>query len=284
MSEWKQRVLVLGLVAISSGLAAEPAPPSDAQVRERVDRLLAQMTLEEKVGQLTQAGGIPFGGAPGPEGALRKGGAGSVLWLNDTKRFNALQKIAVEESRLKIPLLFGFDVIHGYRTIFPIPLAHGGVVGPDRARARRADRGAGGPRRRAEAGPSRRWSTSRATPRWGRIVEGAGEDPYLGAAMARGAGARLPGRRPRRARPAGRLRQALRRLRRRRGRARLRHRRHVRGAAAQRLPAAVQGRGRGRRRHRDERLHGPQRRPRRGQPLAARATSCAASGASTASS
>ena len=80
------------------------------------------MTLEEKVGQLTQVAGGLFPEAK-PEEALRKGGAGSILWLNDTKKFNELQRVAVEESRLKIPVLFGLDVIHGYRTIFPVPLA-----------------------------------------------------------------------------------------------------------------------------------------------------------------
>jgi hypothetical protein len=66
---------------------------------------------------------VPFFGGPGPEDTIRKGGAGSVLWLNETRRFNELQRIAVEESRLEIPLLFALDVIHGYRTIFPAPLA-----------------------------------------------------------------------------------------------------------------------------------------------------------------
>src|SRR5829696_7070682 len=92
----------------------------DPSVDQRVSALLAQMTLAEKVGQLTQAGAFP---GMDPAAAIRKGGAGSVLWLNDPAQFNALQKIAVEETRLKIPVLFALDVIHGYRTIFPVPLA-----------------------------------------------------------------------------------------------------------------------------------------------------------------
>jgi len=97
--------------------------PSETEVAERVEALLGRMSLAEKVGQLTQIGGADFIPGPKPEDIIRSGGAGSVLWLNDTKRFNALQKIAVEESPSKIPLLFALDVIHGYRTIFPVPLA-----------------------------------------------------------------------------------------------------------------------------------------------------------------
>ena len=72
------------------------------------------MSRAEKVGQLTQIGGADFIPGPKPEGVIRKGRAGSVLWLNDTKRFNALQKIAIEESPSKIPLLFALDVILDY--------------------------------------------------------------------------------------------------------------------------------------------------------------------------
>ena len=96
---------------------------TEAEVAARVDAILGRMSLAEKIGQLTQIGGASFVPGPKPEDVIRKGGAGSVLWLNDTKQFNALQKIAVEESPSKIPLLFALDVIHGYRTIFPVPLA-----------------------------------------------------------------------------------------------------------------------------------------------------------------
>jgi len=125
MSPLKRVAVVVGLVMVVAPGAralAAPAPPTDAQVAQRVDAHLAQMTLEEKVGQLTQIAGGLFPDAK-PEETLLKGGAGSVLWLNDTKKFNALQRIAVEESLLKIPVLYGLDVIHGYRTIFPVPLA-----------------------------------------------------------------------------------------------------------------------------------------------------------------
>ncbi len=177
--------LLTGLLLGAPLAGAQPAaaPPSDAQVKSRVDALLGQMTLEDKVGQLSQAAGISFGGGPGPEEALRKGGAGSVLWVNDTRRFNALQKIAVEESRLKIPLLFGLDVIHGYRTIFPIPIGMASSWDPS-VHERAAEIAA----REARAAGVH-WTFAPMVDvardaRWGRIAEGAGEDPYLGAAMA----------------------------------------------------------------------------------------------------
>jgi beta-glucosidase len=89
----------------------------------------------------------------------------------------------VEESRLGIPLLYGLDVIHGYRTIFPVPLAMAASFDPLVTEAPPMSRRSR-PRRPASIGPFRRWSTSPAIPRWGRIVEGAGEDPYLGSIMA----------------------------------------------------------------------------------------------------
>ncbi|HEX9190160.1 MAG TPA: beta-glucosidase BglX [Vicinamibacteria bacterium] len=161
---------------------AAASPPDDAQVKARVEALLARMTVEEKVGQLTQIAGGLFPGAK-PEEALRRGGAGSVLWLNDTRKFNELQKVAIEESRLKIPVLYGLDVIHGYRTIFPVPLAMAASwdpAVPERAAAVAA--------REARAAGIH-WTFAPMVDvardaRWGRIVEGAGEDPYLGAAMA----------------------------------------------------------------------------------------------------
>ena len=170
------------LAAAASGAFAQTAPIPDDQVKARVEALLAQMTLEEKVGQLTQVAGGLFPGAK-PEEALRKGGAGSILWLNDTKKFNELQKVAVEESRLKIPVLYGLDVIHGYRTIFPVPLALAASWDPsvhERAAAVAA--------KEARAAGIH-WTFAPMVDiardaRWGRIVEGAGEDPYLGGAMA----------------------------------------------------------------------------------------------------
>lgn len=164
-----------------AGTAA--AVPSKTEVAARVEALLARMSLDEKIGQLNQVGGADFAPGPKAEDQIRRGGAGSVLWLNDTQGFNRLQKIAIEESPSGIPLLFALDVIHGYRTIFPVPLAMAASWDPavpekSQTVAAREARAAG-----------LHWTFApmldiARDARWGRIVEGAGEDPYLGAAMA----------------------------------------------------------------------------------------------------
>ena len=163
--------------------AGAAAAPSDAEVAERVAALLRRMSLAEKIGQLNQVGGAEFAPGPKAEDQIRAGGAGSVLWVNNTARFNELQKIAVEESPLGIPLLFALDVIHGYRTIFPVPLAMAASWDPavaekSQAVAARESRAAG---LHWTFGPMLDIARDA---RWGRIVEGAGEDPCLGAAMA----------------------------------------------------------------------------------------------------
>lgn len=152
-------------------------------VNERVEALLQRMSLAEKIGQLNQVGGADFAPGPKAEDQIRQGGAGSVLWLNETKKFNELQKIAVEESPSGIPLLFALDVIHGYRTIFPVPLAMAASwdpAVPEQAQtvAAREARAAG---LHWTFGPMIDIARDA---RWGRIVEGAGEDPYLGSVMA----------------------------------------------------------------------------------------------------
>jgi beta-glucosidase len=157
--------------------------PSESEVTGRVEALLGRMSLADKVGQLAQIGGADFIPGPKPEDVIRSGGAGSVLWLNDTEKINALQKIAVEESPSKIPLLFALDVIHGYRTIFPVPLAMAASWDPAvaewaQAVAAKEARAAG---LHWTFGPMLDIARDA---RWGRIVEGAGEDPFLGAAMA----------------------------------------------------------------------------------------------------
>jgi len=168
-----------------SEMNAKEQPPilSEAEVAARVDVILGRLSLEEKIGQLTQISGAAWFPGPKAEEVIRKGGAGSVLWLNDVKQFNALQKIAVEESPSKIPLLFALDVIHGYHTIFPVPLAMASSWDP--SVAERAQAVAAKEARAAGLhwtfGPMLDIARDA---RWGRIVEGAGEDPYLGAAMA----------------------------------------------------------------------------------------------------
>jgi beta-glucosidase len=181
---WAAVAAAVVIALVGAGTGAAQTAPSDAQVRARVDALLAKMSLEEKIGQLNQAGALSLGqGGPKIEDVVRTGRAGSVLWLNDSRQFNVLQKIAVDESPSKIPLLFGLDVIHGYRTIFPVPLAMASSWDP--AVAERAQTVAAREARAAGI----HWTFGPMVDiardaRWGRIVEGAGEDPFLGSAMA----------------------------------------------------------------------------------------------------
>ncbi len=163
----------------NASVAANPE-----NVRKRVEELLKKMTLEEKIGQLNQVSAANFLNPPNREEMIRKGQIGSFLWSVDSAQLDKYQHIAMEESRLRIPLLFGYDVIHGYRTVFPVPLAMAASWDPQvpekaQAFAAREARAAG-----------INWTFAPMVDiardaRWGRIVEGAGEDPYLGAAMAR---------------------------------------------------------------------------------------------------
>src|SRR3569833_3011052 len=102
------------------------SPLNSAAIEKRVDQLLKQMTLEEKIGQLNQySAGAPTGPGTGRTGypeMIKAGQIGSLFNLIGSKQTNEMQRIAVQNSRLHIPLLFGLDVIHGYRTIFPVPL------------------------------------------------------------------------------------------------------------------------------------------------------------------
>jgi beta-glucosidase len=154
-------------------------------ILERVETLLSKMTLEEKVGQLTQYFHFP-GFVPQNESVqaqVRAGRVGSLLFVSNPQDTNRLQKLAVEETRLGIPLLFGFDVIHGLRTIFPVPL--GLAASWDANLAEQVQTVAA----REARSVGIHWAFAPMVdiardPRWGRIVEGAGEDPYLGARMA----------------------------------------------------------------------------------------------------
>ena len=166
-------------------LTAVAAPTQQSDVEKRIDALLAQMTLEEKLGQLQQLDGHADGKyRPEHVELVRKGLLGSTLNVRGAKQTNELQRVAVEQSRLKIPLIFGFDVIHGYRTIFPVPLAEAASWDP--AAVERAASVAALETRASGV----HWTFAPMVDiardaRWGRIVEGSGEDPYLGAAMAR---------------------------------------------------------------------------------------------------
>jgi len=145
------------------------------------------MTLEEKLGQLNQlpAIGSPTGPTASREGlaGVRTGRVGSFLGIFGAEYTRDLQRIAVEESRLKIPLLFAWDVIHGFRTTFPVPLAEAAAFDPELA-----ERSARIAAIEATAN-GLHWTFAPMVdiardPRWGRVVEGAGEDPYLGSMMA----------------------------------------------------------------------------------------------------
>ena len=162
------------------------AQPSRQGVDRREAELLARMTLFEKIGQLQQLDSVPNKWRVRDEhrDLISRGLVGSFLNVRGAKNINEAQRAAVEQSRLKIPLLFGFDVIHGYRTIFPIPLGEASSWDP--AAVERAAQIAA-----AEAAATGlKWTFAPMVdiardPRWGRISEGSGEDPYLGAAMAR---------------------------------------------------------------------------------------------------
>ncbi len=118
------------------------ARPSDAEVHAFTDKLLARMTLAEKIEQMEQAAGQYT--APEKAEELAKKGIGSFLFFTDPVRINELQKIAVTQSRLHIPLLFGYDVIHGFRTIYPVPLAMASSWDPEAVIARAEHGRAGG--------------------------------------------------------------------------------------------------------------------------------------------
>jgi len=160
-------------------------------IEERITLLLKEMTLEEKVGQMNQYNGFWDVTGPAPKGGsaelkyehLRKGWVGSMLTVRGVKEVRAVQKIAVEETRLGIPLIIGFDVIHGYKTLSPIPLAEAASwdleaikksaqVAADEASASGIN---------WTFGPNVDISRDA---RWGRVMEGAGEDPYLGSKIA----------------------------------------------------------------------------------------------------
>ena len=176
----KKIIKAFALAAVM--LAASCAPKSETD--KKVDDLLKQMTLREKIGQMNQLSG----GAWVADQAA-KGEVGSILNCVDPAEINAVQKAAVEQSRLGIPVLVARDVIHGFHTMFPIPLGLAATFNPDVV-----ERGARVAAVEATASGVR-WTFSpmldvARDPRWGRVAEGSGEDPYLdvqmGLAMVRG--------------------------------------------------------------------------------------------------
>ena len=161
----------------------------DPAIEKKIDKIIAQMTLQEKIGQMIQINGFSEGTPPEADSLIKAGLISSILNEVDVDEMNRLQRIAVEESRLGIPILFGRDVIHGFRTIFPIPLGQAATWNPELVKegasvAAIESRSAGV-----------RWTFAPVIdvtrdPRWGRVAESFGEDTYLtsivGGAMVKG--------------------------------------------------------------------------------------------------
>ena len=180
--------LLLSLLILS---ACTNANSEDKAKEKFIDNLISKMTLEEKAGQMNQYNGFWDATGPMPEGdfqkkryeELKNGQVGSMLNVIGVDQIRALQKIAVEETRLGIPLIFGHDVIHGYKTIFPIPLAESCSwdleLMQKSARVAATEASADG----------LHWTFAPMVDisrdaRWGRVMEGAGEDPFLGSQVA----------------------------------------------------------------------------------------------------
>ena len=181
----RMQALAASLVVVAAGLQAQKAP---RDMDRFIDQLMKKMTLEEKIGQLNLpvTGEITTGQAKSSDVAkrIRNGEVGGLFNLKGVERIREVQRQAVEESRLGIPLLFGMDVIHGYETIFPIPLGLSCTWDmkaiEESARIAAIEASADGIS----------WTFSPMVdvsrdPRWGRVSEGNGEDPFLGAAIAR---------------------------------------------------------------------------------------------------
>ena len=178
---------MLALIVLVLASCQRASDPQEAQMNAFVDKLMAQMTLEEKLGQLNLpvTGDIVTGQARESNVAedIRHGKVGGLFNLKGAKAIREVQRIAVEESRLGIPILFGMDVIHGYETVFPIPLALSCSWDMD-AIERSAQIAA-----REATADGICWTFSPMVDvchdgRWGRISEGSGEDPYLGSRIA----------------------------------------------------------------------------------------------------
>jgi beta-glucosidase len=182
-------LLVLDACPMRAGERTAHVPATVRSMDRAIDSLLARMTLEEKIGQLQQypgtwADSLPEATVP-PDypNLIRTGSVGSLLNVFGSRITRELQRVAVEESRMKIPLIYGFDVVHGFRTTFPIPLAEASSWDPATVE-KAAHIGA------VEASAAGlHWTFAPMVdiardPRWGRIAEGSGEDAYLGSVLA----------------------------------------------------------------------------------------------------
>lgn len=175
---------LLTAVITASAVTAMATPQADkGKMDQFIDNLMGKMTLQEKIGQLNLpvSGEIVTGQAKSSDvaGKIRKGQVGGLFNVKGVENIREVQKIAVEQSRLKIPLLFGMDVIHGYETVFPIPLALS--CSWDMEAIKESARIAA----KESSADGICWTFSPMVdicrdPRWGRMAEGGGEDPYLG--------------------------------------------------------------------------------------------------------
>lgn len=167
------------LSTLSLASCTNPNTNKDSEIEAKVEALIGKMTLEEKLGQMNQLSPWDFDELAAK---VRKGEVGSILNYTDPEKVNKIQKVAVEESRLGIPLLVSRDVIHGYKTILPIPLGQAATFNPEIVEK--------GARMAAVEASSDgiRWTFApmidiSRDPRWGRIAESCGEDPYLTSVM-----------------------------------------------------------------------------------------------------
>ena len=187
------RFLLTAVITASAVTAMAPPQADKGKMDQFIDNLMGKMTLQEKIGQLNLpvSGEIVTGQAKSSDvaGKIRKGQVGGLFNVKGVENIREVQKIAVEQSRLKIPLLFGMDVIHGYETVFPIPLALS--CSWDMEAIKESARIAA----KESSADGICWTFSPMVdicrdPRWGRMAEGGGEDPYLGseisAAMVKG--------------------------------------------------------------------------------------------------
>jgi beta-glucosidase len=174
--------------AAASNSATPQSNLNNPATEQKVDALLHKMNLDEKVGQLVQySAGQPTGPGTGRteyNDMIQKGEIGALFNITTAREANAFQRVAMEKSRLQIPLIYGLDIIHGYRTAFPIPLGMAASWDPELVQ--RAARVAA----REASASGIRWMFSpmidiARDARWGRMAEGSGEDPYLVSAMAR---------------------------------------------------------------------------------------------------
>ncbi|HEU5158558.1 MAG TPA: beta-glucosidase BglX [Streptosporangiaceae bacterium] len=169
----------LALAAMIPGSGGAVASSKAADIESKVNALLAKMTTDEKLAQLQQM----VGGGTDVQEAAKAGKVGAVFGVTDAAQVNQIQRLAMEGSRLRIPILFGYDTIHGFRTTFPIGLAEAASFDPAVATADYTVAA----RESAAVGIKQIFSPMvdvSHEPRWGRIAEGSGEDPYLGAVMA----------------------------------------------------------------------------------------------------